>query len=533
MAKARQISLVFFDVLLLETIKLFMSALLEVTKIHKSFDEHIILRDISFSVLKKSKIGLVGENGSGKSTLLKIITGEETYNEGRVVKAKGVTIAYVPQVPEISADILVKSFLENYTDRPYKVEEALGVLGVQDILNKTFGSLSGGQKTKVYLARIALFDADVLLLDEPTNHLDIQGLDWLEEYLRGFEGAFVLVSHDRYFLDRVVGETIELEHAQLQAFGGNYSFYKEQKKILQDSYKKQYDSQKKEIQRLEKVSLDKKNEGNARNMDRKNHRDNDKMGVSLKADRGSKKSHATAKSIDSRIEHITALEKPKKESVLDVYFKPSGSRNSNVVGIENFDVAYSKDNPLFHISNFDILYGQRIALQGENGSGKTTLIKRILNNDQYEEISLGSGVKIGYLSQDHSELHTDSTAFDLLTSIEGIDKTAAYKILSQLTIHPDQMKQKLSDFSSGQKTKLLLAKIMASGANFIILDEPTNHLDFDSIDVIEKALLDFKGTILCISHDRYFLEQIGINRYVLVEGGELRVKKMEDAHVLN
>ena len=261
-----------------------------------------------------------------------------------------------------------------------------------------------------------------------------------------------------------------------------------------------------------------------KNMDRTNHRDNDKMAVSLRADRGSKKFHSIAKSIDSRIEHIETMEKPKKESVLDLYFKPSGAKNSNVVTVEDMSIAY--DEPLFHVQSFSLLLGSKIALQGENGSGKTTFIKRILEHKEHEEISVGPGVKIGYLSQDHSELSGDTTALELLTKIEGIEITDAYKILSQINISPKQMKQKLSEFSSGQKTKLLLAKIMASGSNFIILDEPTNHLDFDSIDVIERALKEFKGTLLCVSHDRYFLEQIEISKYMSIVDGELKQMKL-------
>jgi len=501
--------------------------LIEITKLHKSFDENNILKGVSFVVGPKARIGLVGENGAGKSTLLKIMQGILEHDEGQVHIAKGTSIAYVPQVPNIKDSEIVRDFLSQYTDRPYKVADVLESLGVKDILTNSFGELSGGQKTKVYLARIALFEADVLLLDEPTNHLDIQGLNWLENYIKNFTGALVIISHDRYFLNNVVTEIFEIEDGGLQVFGGNYSFYREQKDIQKEAYASQYTSQQKEISRLTKASLRKKEEGNMKNMDRTNHRDNDKMTVSLRADRGSKKFHSIAKSIDSRIDHIETLDKPKKESALDIYFKPSGARNSNVVNIKNLDVGYPEQETLIHVKDFNIFYGQRIALQGENGSGKTTLIKRILEHKEHQEITVGSGVKIGYLSQDHSELLDDKTALDLLSSIKGIDKTAAYKILSQINIPPDQMKQNLSEFSSGQKTKLLLAKIMASGANFIILDEPTNHLDFQSIDIIEQALQEFKGTLLCISHDRYFLEQIGIKKYVSIQEKRIKQLKLE------
>ncbi len=498
---------------------------IEVTKLHKSFNENIVLHDVSFSIAPKARIGLVGNNGAGKSTLLKIIQGLLPHDEGMVHIAKSVSVAYVPQIPDIDDSLSVRDFLMNYTDRPYKAEDVLASLGIPEVFEQTFGSLSGGQQTKIYLARIALFQADVLLLDEPTNHLDINGLTWLQSYLQEFKGALVIISHDRYFLDEVTAEIFELEDGSVSVYGGNYSFYKEQKGLQQEAYMNQYSQQQKEIRRLKNASLRKKDEGNMKNMDRTNHRDNDKMAVSLRADRGSKKFHSIAKSIDSRIEHIETMEKPKKESVLDIYFKPSGAKNSSVVSIKDMSVGY--DEELFFIQGLDILYGQHIALQGENGSGKTTLIKRILAHAEYDQITVGSGVTIGYLSQDHLELSSEKTALELLLSIEGIDTTAAYKILSQITISPDQMKQPLSEFSSGQKTKLLLAKIMATGANFIILDEPTNHLDFQSIDIIEQALQNFRGALLCISHDRYFLEQIGVTRYLHIQDKRLAHIKPE------
>ncbi len=502
--------------------------LIEITKLHKSFDENVILDDVSFTIVPKARIGLVGENGAGKSTLLKIIQGKLDYDSGFVQTQKGITVSYVPQIPDLDPTKTVQEFLGTYTDRPYKVAEVLKTLNAENIVNKPCSELSGGQKTKIYLARIALFTADVLLLDEPTNHLDLNGLEWLQSYLKDFPGALVIISHDRHFLDEVTQEIAELEDGVLSTYGGNYSFYKEQKAIEKESYLNQYSQQQREIKRLKDASLRKKDEGNMKNMDRINHRDNDKMAVSLRADRGSKKFHSIAKSIDSRIGHIETMEKPKKESVLDLYFNPSGAKNSSVMSIQDMSIGY--EHELFSIQDLHILYGQHIALQGENGSGKTTLLKRILAHQDHPEITLGTGVKIGYLSQDHHELSGEQTALELLLAIEDIDTTAAYKILSQINISPDQMKQYLSEFSSGQKTKLLLAKIMASGSNFIILDEPTNHLDFPSIDVIEKALQNFPGTLLCISHDRYFLEQIGITKYLSIRDGRLSHLKKEETH---
>ncbi len=330
----------------------------------------------------------------------------------------------------------------------------------------------------------------------------------------------MIISHDRFFLDQTVKEILELDSGSLESFGGNFTLYREQKRVQKEAYANQYENQQKEMKRLKKSSRERKEEGNKRNADRTNLRDNDKFGVNIIADRASQKAHRSGKSMEVRMERTEAMEKPEKDSALDMFFTPSGAQNSNVVSIKNLKIGF--DETLFTVKVLDVSYGERISLRGQNGSGKTTLIKDILNFADHEEIQVGPGVKIGYLSQDQSGLALGDTAIDLLTSIEGVDKTAAYKILSQIKIPPEQMKQELSLFSSGQRTKLLLAKIMAEGANFIILDEPTNHLDFEAIDIIESALRAFKGTLLVVSHDRYFLESIGVTKYLYVEGKNLR-----------
>lgn len=491
------------------------------TKLYKSFDSVHVLSDVSFSIDAGARIGLVGKNGSGKSTLLQIIAGTVASDDGNVLLHKGTTVNYVPQIPTIADDCTVRDFLADYTDRPHRVDEVLQSLSFGDTGDKACGTLSGGQKTKIYLARIALYEADVLLLDEPTNYLDLAGLEWLQNYLRTYKGAILVVSHDRYFLDKTVNQIFEIENECLTVYGGNYSHYHEQKAIKTQAYVNEYESQQKELKRLKKSAVRQNYEGNRHNADRKNLRDNDKYSANYFADRASNKLHSAGKNIESRIGHIDMLEKPKKESVLDIYFKPSGARNSDVITVEDMSIGYGGEVDLFHIDSLRVTYGQRVAIQGDNGSGKTTLIKQILQHDAHDEITVGSGVRIGYLSQDHSQLVDNQTAIESLIKIEGIDQTQAYKILSQIEVSPAQAHQKLSDFSSGQKTKLLLARIMVSGANCIILDEPTNHLDFQSIDVIEQALRDFIGTLIVVSHDRYFLKEIGITRYLSIQDGRL------------
>jgi len=493
---------------------------IEVIKLNKYFNENKVLDDVSFTVAQGDRIGLVGENGSGKTTLFKIMQGLLSNDGGSVNVKKGSKIAYVPQVPDIDDETSVLDFLMPFTDLQYKIEEVLVTLGVADILEKEFGHLSGGQKTKVYLARIALHDADVLLLDEPTNHLDEEGLEWLENFIKRFKGAMMIISHDRFFLDQTVKEILELKNGEVESFGGNFTLYQEQKRIQKEAYANQYETQQKEMKRLKKSSRERKEEGNKRNADRTNLRDNDKFGVNIIADRASQKAHRSGKSMEVRMDRTEVMDKPEKDSALDMYFTPSGAQNSNVVWVRDLKVGF--DETLFTVRSLDITYGDRISLKGQNGSGKTTLIKNILKSADHDEIKVGPGVKIGYLSQDHSGLVLGDTAIDLLTSIEGVDKTAAYKVLSQIKIPPEQMKQELKSFSEGQKTKLLLAKIMAEGANFIILDEPTNHLDFEAIDIIESAIRDFPGTLLVVSHDRYFLKSIGITKYLYIEGNKMR-----------
>ena len=499
---------------------LFISMLIQASNISLSFEENHVLSDISFTIAQNSRIGLVGVNGSGKTTILKLLLEKISPDTGDVLVAKGCTIGYVPQVVALDPEQTVGEFLAPYAERPYLVDEALTSLATLEIKDQKIGELSGGQTTKVYLARIALFKADVLLLDEPTNHLDLVGLDWLAQYVKNYDGAVVLVSHDRQFINDTVSEIFEIERGTLTVYGGDYSFYREEKGIQAEATLLHYESQQKEKRRLTKVMRDQKDEGNRKNLDRTNHRDNDKMAASYHADRSSIKIHSAAKNTESRIGRMDLMEKPEKDKTFDLYFKPSGAQNSNVVSIKELSLAF--DALLLTINDLDILYGQRIALQGANGSGKTTLIKNILNHTSHDEIQVGPGVIIGYLSQNHAELLAYTSAHHLLTSIEGVEETDAYKILSKVKIDPEHMKQDISTLSSGQKTKLLLARIMVTGANFIILDEPTNHLDIEAIEVIEQALAEFKGTLLVISHDRYFLNQIGITSYLLIEDQKLK-----------
>ncbi len=495
--------------------------LIQAIQLQKTYDTKEILGGVSFALSPKEKIGLIGKNGSGKTTLLKILAQKEDFDDGELSVGKTIQIGYVPQVPDVSDGMTVFDLLSQGNKLRHEIEKVLEELRIGDVVDSRLDQLSGGQVTKVYLARIALVTADVLLLDEPTNHLDMEGLRWLESYLARYEGSVVVISHDRYFLDQVVSQVWELVDGEIQVFGGNYTFYREQKEIQKQSELDTYQNQQKEVRRLKKVVKDKKQDAQRRNSDRLNERDNDKYTAHYFADRSTNIA-AGAKAIETRLSHMTEVKAPAKESTLSLFFEP-GSSSKKVVTIEDHVVMAPDGRELCTIKDWSVLSGDVIALQGDNGSGKTTLVESIIDHNSYDTIKVGGSIKIGYLSQTHYDLDDEKGVLEVLMSIEGIDKTQAYKIMFQISFAVDQAYQLVADLSPGEKTKLALARIMASGASLIMVDEPTNHLDFSSIKVLEDVLRDYRGTLLCISHDRYFLEQIGVTKYARIANNTIEI----------
>ena len=455
---------------------------IQVSKLSKSFGGQEVLKDVSFAVGEGERVALLGNNGSGKSTLFKILMGEEAPDSGHVAfSPKTVQVGYLPQVVD--------------DENP----------------------LSSGQKLKKRLREVLSSKPDMLLLDEPTNHLDWRGMEWLERAVRSFSGPVLIISHDRYFLDRLEDKVLELNCGEVMVYGGNYSLYKQQKQIEQESHLRSYEKQQKEIEKLQKVLVDKRQTILKGRTKAAPTRDNDKFAAFFFANRVGRKFGKQVQALESRLENMDKIDKPEPNWELKALFKPKQESSQAVAQVKS--VGYK--NVLNSVS-ITIQRGQRVALIGDNGSGKTTLAKLILGqlNPDSGEVNLGNGVQIGYLSQEHQELGSDRIVLDELTS-ENIDKTESYKLLRRFLLAPEKINQPVKLLSSGEKAKLLLAKIMTSGANFIILDEPTNHLDIPSREAIEESLANYPGTLLVISHDRYFLERVGISNYIKLEGGRL------------
>jgi ATPase subunit of ABC transporter with duplicated ATPase domains len=497
---------------------------LEVEHIRKSFGGSEVLSDISFTAADHFRIGLIGANGSGKTTLMKVLAGIEKPDSG-VVHVRG-TVGYVSQVHEYPDELSVSTLLATSvrSHEHYKVERALTTVGIESCQDTPFGSLSSGQKTRVYLARLILDTPDILLLDEPTNHLDAEALLWLENYVRDYAGSVLIISHDRRFLDAVAHDIFELESGTVKRYGGNYSFYKEQKEVERAAQVRAYESQQKEIKRLTKSARDTKENAARKDADNKPTRDNDKFAASFFANRSSKKLSAASKKIEQRIDAMDTLDKPQTVGTLKALFKSKNPTPPTVVRCEK--VFYERGgHEILRDCTCTINKGDRIALSGPNGSGKTTLIKLILGElaPTQGDIIVGPSVSIGYVSQSHSELMATHSVLHELIEVCGIDETTAYRLLKKFLLPSSLATHPVHTLSSGEQSKLLLAEVMAQGANLIILDEPTNHLEIPAREALEAALREYDGALLVVSHDRYFLENIGINRWYRVEGGSFLV----------
>jgi ATPase subunit of ABC transporter with duplicated ATPase domains len=499
--------------------------MLQTHKLTQEFDGRTVLDEVSLSIQAGDKIGLVGTNGSGKSTLLKILAGLDTPEYGQLTIDPQITIGYIPQAPDYArskqtvGDIL-SDFVEPRED--YRIDITLGLLDLTEQKDKVLCNLSSGQRTRVYLARIALQECDLLLLDEPTNHLDIEGLQWLEDYLSNFEGVILTVSHDRAFLDKLTQRTIELRDGKISEYGGNYSFYKSQKEIEQQAQVKAYESQQKEISRLKKSLKETKAEAVRTHDDRRQTRDNDKYAVDFFAERASQNKSSASKVMEKRLENMEKVNKPKLDPNLEMFFGSQSLGSQIVAKLEKVGYAIN-DVQILQETSLVIQRGSRIHLRGLNGSGKTTLIKLLLGELEPSsgDIAIGPSTKIGYLSQEHEILQSSTRVLQELTEETEINPTLAYQLLVWLNLPTDKIQQPVNTLSKGEQSKILLAKIIAGRANLLILDEPTNHLDILTRDSLESALQAYKGTLLVISHDRYFVEEIKLDQRWEMDAGKL------------
>lgn len=499
--------------------------------ISKAFGENVIVTEGSFHIEDHEKAALVGPNGAGKTTIFKMIVGELPADKGEVILTKGRTLGYLAQHQDMvsgstiyeevklaKADIIamerqirdiehelkhlegdaLTARLETYNrltaaferENGYAYEsEITGVLKGLGFDEKDFSkpvdTLSGGQKTRVSLGKLLLTKPDILLLDEPTNHLDLNSIAWLETYLLNYSGAVLIVSHDRYFLDRVVTKVLEIEMGRLTSYLGNYSDYAEKKRRLMDARLKEYLNQQQEIKHHEAV-IEK-----LRSFNRE-------------------KSIKRAESREKMLEKITPIEKPVEVNTeIHLTLEPSRVSGNDVLSVEHLSKSFP-GQVLFSDVNFEIKRGEHIAVIGDNGTGKTTLLK-ILNQvipADTGSFALGTNVEIGYYDQEHHVLHMEKTIFDeILDDYPDLTNTKIRNMLAAFLFTGDDVFKRIGDLSGGERGRVSLAKLMLSRANFLILDEPTNHLDISSKEILEKALNDYTGTLLYVSHDRYFINQ--------------------------
>ena len=499
--------------------------------ISKSFGEKVILEDASFHIEEREKTALIGNNGAGKTTLLRIIMNELHADAGQVVLAKDKRIGYLAQYQDVQGHLSVyeellstKQYIIDMEDRLRAMEvqmknasgeeldrlmnsytrlthefelengyayksELMGVLNglgfTEEDFSKQVATLSGGQKTRVALGKLLISKPDILLLDEPTNHLDMESIAWLETYLLNYPGAVFIVSHDRYFLDKVVTKVIEIDAGQVRMYNGNYSAYAEKKAQLRDAQYKAYLNQQREIKHQEAVI------------------------VKLKSF-NREKSIKRAESREKMLNKIQRIDKPLEvQSQMRLSLEPRVVSGNDVLTVEELSKSFPQQK-LFSDISFQIKRGERVALIGNNGTGKTTMLK-ILNGlleADAGSFSLGSKVQIGYYDQEHHVLHAEKTIFEEISdTYPTLTETQIRNMLAAFLFTGDDVFKVISSLSGGERGRVSLAKLMLSEANFLILDEPTNHLDIASKEILEEALNSYTGTVLYVSHDRYFINQ--------------------------
>lgn len=505
--------------------------ILSCQNLSKTFVDRPILKQASFQLEEHEKAAIVGVNGAGKTTLLKMIIGQLPADEGLITFAKDKTFGYLAQQSDLSSSHTIyeellsvkqdlvsmeqqlrdleesmkhcegtqlEEIMDRYTRMTHDFEvrggllyksELTGVLKGLSFLDEDFdkqiSTLSGGQKTRVSLAKLLLQSPDLIILDEPTNHLDIASISWLETYLKSYKGAVLIVSHDRYFLDRVVTKVIAIENGLVRSYAGNYSDYAAKAAMLRKAAVNAYLKQQEEIHHQQQV-IDKLKSFNR------------------------EKSIKRAESREKMLDKMELLEKP-VEIRDDMHLKltPQIISGNDVLSIEDLSKHFGSLTLFEHV-DIEIKRGEHVAIIGDNGTGKTTLLKIIneLESMDSGQIRLGSKVEIGYYDQEHHVLHSEKTLFDEISDdYPTLTNTQIRNTLAAFLFTGDDVFKKISELSGGERGRVSLAKLMLSNANFLILDEPTNHLDITSKEILEQALNDYEGTVLYVSHDRYFVNQ--------------------------
>ncbi len=500
--------------------------------VSKAFGTEEILKKISFHIEENEKLAIVGINGAGKSTLLKILIGELLADEGEVIIAKHASIGYLAQYQDVSLDTTIyeevlsaksdlieqekeiraleeqmkqvsgdaldalmehyHASLKEFEDRGgyYYKNEIAGILrGLgfsEDMFDRRLSELSGGQKTRVALAKLLVRRPDILLLDEPTNHLDLSSITWLEGFLKGYKGAVILVSHDRYFLDRIVTKVVEIFCHQAHVYTGNYSAYSEKKAQIREAQMRQYLNQQREIAHQEAV-------------------------ISKLKSFNREKSIKRAESRERALEKIDRLEKPVEEHAdMRITLEPNIRSGQDVLRVTGLSKAF-ESNRLFSGIDLEIKRGERVALIGDNGTGKTTILKIITGGLSADagDVHFGANVHIGYYDQEQQLLSEEKTLFEeIRDAYPDLSNTKVRSVLAAFLFTGEEtLTKRVSELSGGERGRLSLAKLMLSEANFLILDEPTNHLDIVSKEILEQALNQYTGTVFFVSHDRYFINQ--------------------------
>ncbi len=518
--------------------------ILSCQNISKSFGTDEILKNVSFHIEANEKAAIVGINGAGKSTLLKIIMQKETPDTGEVILAKDATIGYLAQYQDVSGhrtiyeevldakkniiemeerlrgmeaqmNALTGQELEALLDGYHRLSHEFELLGgytyrseVTGILkglgfsesefDRQMSELSGGQKTRVSLGKLLVTKPDVLLLDEPTNHLDMESIRWLEGFLMNYKGAVVIVSHDRYFLDRVVTKVVEIFQHQGFVYQGNYTEFAKKKAKIREDLLKQYYNQQREIKHQEEVIAKLKSFNREKSIKR-------------------------AESREKMLDKIERLEKPTDENTdIHIVLEPDVTSGNDVLTVQHLRKAFGT-HTLFDDLSFEIKRGERVALIGNNGTGKTTILK-IINELLLADggtIVLGSNVHIGYYDQEHQLLHMEKTIFEeIADDYPQLNHTKIRNVLAAFLFTNDDVFKRIADLSGGERGRVSLAKLMLSDANFLILDEPTNHLDITSKEILESALNQYTGTVFFVSHDRYFINQTA-TRILDLTGGTI------------
>jgi len=505
--------------------------ILNLSHIHKEFVEDVVIKDATFHLEDREKAALVGNNGAGKSTLFKIIAGIYTADSGDVSIAKDKTVGYLAQHTDLQSDATVFDEVLSIRQHVFDLETGMRALekemehasadALTDLMNrharlqeafdkengyaiksevtgvlKGLGfpeqeftlpvrSLSGGEKTRVALCKLLLIKPDLLLLDEPTNHLDIHATTWLETYLLNYPGAVFIISHDRYFMDRIVTKVIDLVKGEAFTYTGNYSDFTVKKKAVWEARIREYEKQQREIHRQEEI-------------------------IERFKSYNTEAYFVKAKSREKLLSHMDRLEKPTEENdSMRLRLTPNVMPGNDILSIRELKKGFG-DRVLFDRANVEIKRGERVMIIGDNGTGKTTLLKMIngLDSPDFGEIVYGTNVYIGYYDQEHQVLHNEKSVFDeIQDEYPTMNNTQIRNFLAAFLFTGDDVYKLIGDLSGGEKGRVSLAKLMLSDANVLILDEPTNHLDMTSKEILENALNSYEGTIICVSHDRYFINE--------------------------